>query len=66
MLLPGNPERLFQPGTGFRQISQLYDFDRRLRLLIMDAIERVEVASRAMISNHMGPKYGAHWYIEAK
>ena len=62
--IPGNSEHLFQPGTGFRQISQLYDFDRRLRLLIMDAIERVEVASRAMISNHMGPKYGAHWYMD--
>lgn len=53
----------FRPGTGFRQISQLYDFDRRLRLLVIDAVERVEVAVRATISNHMGPTYGAHWYL---
>ncbi|SFM90909.1 Abortive infection bacteriophage resistance protein [Halopseudomonas yangmingensis] len=57
-----NPDHAFLPGTGFRRLSQLYDFDRRLRLLVMDAIERVEVAARAAISNHMGPFYGAHWY----
>ena len=50
-----NAAHAFLAGTGFRQISRLYDFDRRLRLLVMDAIERVEVASRASISNHMGP-----------
>ena len=54
----------FRPGTGFRELARLYDFDRRLRLLVMDAIERVEVASRAVISNHMGPQYGAHWYLD--
>jgi abortive infection bacteriophage resistance protein len=53
----------FQQGTGFRQLSRLYDFDRRLRLLVIDAIERIEVAVRAAISNHMGPIHGAHWYL---
>nr|WP_208644184.1 Abi family protein [Halomonas andesensis] len=28
-----------------------------------DAVERLEVATRAAISNHMGPTYGAHWYL---
>jgi abortive infection bacteriophage resistance protein len=61
---PGNPDHAFLLGTGFRQLSQLYDFDRRLRLLVIDAIERVEVAARASISNHMGPARGAHWYLQ--
>jgi len=60
----GDNQHGFKADVGFRQISQLYDFDRRLRLLVMDAIERVEVATRAHISNHMGPKYGAHWYLD--
>ena len=59
-----NPDHAFQPGTGFRQLSRLYDFDRRLRLLVMDALERAEVAARAAISNHMGPAHGAHWYLQ--
>lgn len=59
-----SPDHAFLPGTGFRQLSQLYDFDRRLRLLVIDAIERVEVAARAAISNHIGPAHGAHWYLQ--
>lgn len=62
--VPGNPDHAFLPRTGFRQLSRLYDFDRRLRLLVMDALERVEVAARAAISNHMGPVQGAHWYLQ--
>lgn len=61
--IPGDPAHHFRPGTGLRQITQLYDFDRRLRLLVMDAIERAEVAIRATVSNHMGPLHGAHWYM---
>lgn len=53
----------FRDGSQFRQLTRLYDFDRRLRLLTMDALERVEVASRSVISNHMGPAHGSHWYI---
>lgn len=63
--LADDPQHGFRPGAGFRSLTRLYDFDRRLRLLVMDAIERIEVAARAAISNHMGPQYGAHWYLEA-
>ena len=54
----------FHGSAGFKQLSELYDFDRRLRLLVMDAIERAEVAVRAHLSNHMGVKYGTHWYLD--
>lgn len=60
-----DPQHGFRPGAGFRSLTRLYDFDRRLRLLAMDAVERVEVAARAVISNHMGTKHGTHWYLEA-
>ncbi|SDR87330.1 Abi family protein [Pseudomonas trivialis] len=53
----------FRDDSQFNQLTRLYDFDRRLRLLTLDAIERVEVASRSVISNHMGPTHGSHWYI---
>lgn len=43
---PGEKER-FAPGTTFDDVIRLYDFDRRLRLEIYDAIERVEVSLRA-------------------
>lgn len=59
-----DPDHGFKPGTRLRSLTRLYDFDRRLRLLVIDAVERIEVATRTAISNHMGPAHGAHWYLE--
>ncbi len=36
----------FRPNTTFTNVWQRYAFDRRLRLLVIDAIERIEVAVR--------------------
>jgi abortive infection bacteriophage resistance protein len=41
---PTNGEERFAPNTTFETIWRRYTFDRQLRLLIMDAVERVEVA----------------------
>lgn len=62
----GNPDHQFQEGTTLRQIVTVYRFDRELRNLVMDALERVEVAVRACITNHMAPTYGdPHWFLMA-
>lgn len=39
-------------GTTLKQIWRLYSFDRRLRLSVMDALARIEVALRAKIMQH--------------
>jgi abortive infection bacteriophage resistance protein len=62
--IPNAPDHRFREGTSFKQITQTYEFDRKLRLHLIAAIERVEVAIRAIINNHMGPKYDdSHWYL---
>jgi abortive infection bacteriophage resistance protein len=45
--LQSQPSKAFAPGTSFENIVALYNFDRELRLLCLDAIERIEVALRA-------------------
>jgi abortive infection bacteriophage resistance protein len=40
----------FRPGSTFGQVMDLYVFDKRLRLLFLDAIERIEVAVRVQIA----------------
>ncbi|MBI3417940.1 MAG: Abi family protein [Verrucomicrobia bacterium] len=55
----------FKSGTTFEMILDLYIFDRELRLIVMDAIERVEVAVRACIANSMCESYGAHWFMDS-
>jgi abortive infection bacteriophage resistance protein len=59
-----NGDHGFRPATRFEDVLSLYVFDRQLRLLIMDAVERVEVALRAGWAHHMAMTYGAHGYLE--
>jgi len=37
----------FRPNTSFEDVLNLYIFDRELRLLVIDAIERIEVSVRS-------------------
>ena len=57
----------FKSGTTFDDILYIYVFDRQLRLMTMDALERVEVAVRAAVSNTMSihGEGGAFWYQNA-
>ena len=40
----------FRPGTTFQRAVDLYVFDKRLRLLMLDALERIEVSVRVQAS----------------
>lgn len=60
-------QHLFQNGVEFDDVLGLYVFDRKLRLLCLDAIERVEVAVRTALTDHMSTSYGdAHWYTNQR
>lgn len=54
------------PGTSFERVIQLYEFDRQLRLLVLDGIERIEVAIRTQLTYHMAHAYGAFAHVNAK
>jgi len=62
--LQNTSEHIFKKGTTFDSIISLYIFDRKLRLLVMDAVERIEVAVRTTISSTMCETYGHHWYLK--
>lgn len=57
-----NPDNYFKPGTTLEKIWKRYTFDRRLRLLVMDAIERVEVSVRTSLVYHLSHTYGPFAY----
>jgi abortive infection bacteriophage resistance protein len=50
---------IFNPSTSFSDVLNVYIFDRELRLLVLDAIERVEVALRCQFAYQLGSKYGS-------
>lgn len=53
---------LFLPGTAFEVVWGRYVFDRSLRLLVMDAIERFEVAVRTRLAYEHAQAGGAFGY----
>lgn len=62
--LPFKEGEAFRPGTDFDDVAGLYIFDRKLRLLVLDAIERIEVAVRTAVTYQIGHAYGAFGHAD--
>ncbi len=52
----------FKDGTSMELVWDRYVFDRRLRLLVMDAIERIEIAVRCHLAYEHAHAHGAFGY----
>ena len=46
----------YEPGTTLDQVIALVDYDRRLRLLMLDAVERIEISVRMRIGYTLGKR----------
>lgn len=55
----------FLDDAKFEDILDLYIFDRKLRLAVIDAVERIEVSFRALLSQTMSELHGTHWFLDA-
>jgi abortive infection bacteriophage resistance protein len=55
----------YVPGSSFTDIVKLYKFDAHLRLLMIKAIDRVEVALRASITYHFAHVLGPFGHTQA-
>lgn len=59
----GDPRRhRFRAGASFSSALRCYEFDRRLRLRLTDAIERFEVALRTQFSHQLAQRHGSWAY----
>ena len=52
--------------TTFERICRIYEFDRRLRILLLSAIEEVELFLRTQLAYHSAHTHGALGYLEEK
>lgn len=57
-----DPDHAYKDGATFNKVFQLYLFDREMRLLAMDAIERIEVAIRCKIVYEFCTRHGNLWF----
>ncbi len=54
----------FMTNTYFEEILDLYIFDRELRLLLLDAIERIEVSIRSRLAYYLAENFGSHPHLK--
>jgi abortive infection bacteriophage resistance protein len=54
----------FKSGTKFEDVHDRYIFDRKLRILILEAVEKIEIAARSAISDSVACRHGPHWYMD--
>ena len=54
----------FVDGSYFEDVIDLYNFDRHLRLIVFNAIERIEISLRTKLIYHLSLGYGPVWYLD--
>ena len=57
-----NPSHPFIKKVSFEEVIALYVFDRRLRLLIFNALEKIEISLRTKIIYHYSHEFGNQFY----
>ena len=57
-----NPQHPFIRPVTFEQILELYVFDRKLRMLVFDGLEKIEISLRTKIIYNYALVHGSHWY----
>ena len=56
-------DRSFEPGISFFRLQRTYEFDSRIRSLIFEVIEDVEVYLRTQLSYYISQKYGPYGHL---
>jgi abortive infection bacteriophage resistance protein len=56
----------FIAGTTLEMVWRRYNFDRRLRIILLDGIERIEVAVRTRLVYHFVQAHGPFGHLEEK
>lgn len=58
------PSDNYASGTTFEQVLDHYLFDREFRLLVFNAIERIEIAFRTQLIYQPSMTHGPFWFLD--
>lgn len=53
---------IFKEGATFSNVVNLYEFDRELKILLFDVIERIEISLRTKMIYHLSLDFGPWWF----
>ena len=57
---------VFKPDSFFRDVVSLYEFDRKLRLLLFKVIERIEISLRSKLIYHLSHEFNPWWFQQTE
>lgn len=63
--ISNNNSKYYKKNIHFEDVIRVYEFDSKLRLLILEAIEKIEISIKTQFI-HLSWKYGAHFYLNHK
>jgi abortive infection bacteriophage resistance protein len=55
-------EHLFKPESTFSNVIAIYNFDADLRILLFDAIEKIEISLRTKLIYYVSHEHGPWWF----
>ncbi|WP_202986107.1 Abi family protein [Pedobacter gandavensis] len=55
-------DHIFKENSKFSDVIALYNFDRELRIVIFDAIEKIEISLRTKLIYHLSHEFGPWWF----
>lgn len=55
-------QHTFKPNSRFSDVINLYNFDRELRILLFDVIEKIEISLRTKLIYHLSHAYDPWWF----
>lgn len=53
----------FVHGVHFQRVQRIYEFDNCIRILLLQAIERIELYTRTQLAYYLGHRYGPLGYL---
>jgi abortive infection bacteriophage resistance protein len=53
---------VFKEKSLFSNVVNLYNFDRELRILLFDVIEKIEISPRTKLIYHLSHEFHPHWF----
>lgn len=56
---------IFKPNSTFENVISIYQFDRELRLLLFDIIERIEIALRTRMVYYLSHEINPWWFEDS-
>ena len=59
-----HPTHQFKPNTKFSDVLKVYIFDREIRLLLLDGIERIEVSVRSQWAYQLAHHHSPHAHLD--